>query len=63
MALKHPTPRGRSEPVISWEQDFDTLDMKCQVRVPTRWMMESSEFKRKLLLWWWLTRLAWRLPK
>ena len=52
-----------SGPVISWAEDFDTLDMKCQVRVPRGWLMESSQFKRRFRLWWWLTKLAWSLPK
>lgn len=52
-----------SEPRISWENDIDYEHFQCRVVVPYNWLMEASAFKRRLRLWWWLTRLAWTLPK
>lgn len=53
----------RAKPLIQWEEDFDTNSFFCKVCVPRSWLMEASEFKRRLKLWWWLTKLSWTLPK
>lgn len=53
----------KPEPRISWEEDFDSRSFCCRVKIPQRWLMESSHFKRRLLLWWWLTKLSWSLPR
>jgi len=50
-------------PLIQWDEDFATNRMVCRVFVPYSWMLEASHFRRKLQLWWWLTRLAWSIPK
>lgn len=50
-------------PKISWDQDFDSGDLYCKLRVPRSWLMEVNHFKRQLQLWWWLTTLVWRLPR
>lgn len=55
--------RATRQPEIRWGKSLADQTLRCQVRVPFSWMMESSHFKRKLQLWWWLTRLAWSIPK
>jgi len=52
-----------NEPMIQWDRNFENDAFYCRVIVPRTWLMELSHFKRKLLLWWWLTQLAWSLPK
>lgn len=51
------------EPRIDWIEDFDKAAFYCRVHVPRHWLMEASHFKRRLQLWWWLTKLSWSLPK
>ena len=55
-----PTPK---QPLISWGESFETGNLFCSVSVPRSWLIENSHWKRRLQLWWWLTRLAWSLPK
>jgi hypothetical protein len=50
-------------PTVQWGSDLETDIYYCRVIIPYRWLMEASHFKRRLQLWWWLTRLAWSLPK
>ncbi len=57
------TDTRHKEPLIQWAEDFDTQALYCKVSVPRSWLMEASEFKRRLRLWWWLTKLSWSLPK
>lgn len=49
-------------PTIMWDEDFDK-GFYCKVMIPRMWLMEASHFKRKLQLWWWLTRLVWTMPR
>ena len=51
-----------SAPRIWWDEDYDENAFYCKVRVPHSWLMEASQFKRRIVLWWWLTKLAWSLP-
>jgi len=52
-----------TEPTIQWDHWTERDAFCCRVIVPRNWLMELSQFKRKLRLWWWLTKLAWSLPK
>ena len=52
----------QEQPEVYWYQDFDTLAYCCAIQVPRSWCMESAAWRRKLLLWWWLTRLVWKMP-
>ena len=52
-----------TEPIIQWDRNLEHDALYCRVIMPRNWLMESSSFKRRLRLWWWLTRLAWSLPK
>jgi hypothetical protein len=52
-----------SEPRISWEENIEHDRFQCRVTVPRSWLMERSLWKRRLRLWWWLTRLALTLPR
>ena len=51
-----------NEPTIMWEEDFEH-GFYCKLLIPRRWLVEASHFKRQVQLWWWLTKLVWRLPK
>jgi hypothetical protein len=51
------------EPMIAWARDMENDAFYCRVVVPDKWLTEVSHIKRRLLLWWWLTQLAWSLPK
>ena len=53
----------RAEPMISWDHDFDTNAFYAKLRIPQKWHMEVSHSKRRLQLWWWLTKLVWSMPK
>jgi len=57
------TNRSLKKPSVAWVEDFNDYSFYCKVRVPRDWMMEASVFKQRLRLWWWLTKLAWSLPK
>jgi hypothetical protein len=50
-------------PIIKWENDFDNDIFVCKIGVPHGWLAEASHARRRLKLWWWLTKLAWSLPK
>lgn len=45
---------------IHWDNDFDRNGYTARLAIPHSWMMESSLFKRKIILWWWLTKLVWK---
>jgi hypothetical protein len=49
-------------PTIRWGEDFDK-GFYCKVMIPRAWLMEMSHLKRRMYLWWWLTKLVWTLPR
>ena len=51
------------EQKIQWDRNIEHDAFVCRVIVPCSWLIVESNFKVKLRLWWWLTRLAWSLPK
>ena len=54
------TPR---QPLISWGYSHESDNHFCSVCIPRAWLMETSHLKRRLQLWWWLTKLTWSLPR